>query len=113
MQDKLITKTGNDKPFETKVWGFKNTTATKETPSVLDVQIYPNPFSQSITIDVKENVVFPLTLRVTNALGQVVLATKTSETKTDLVLPNLAKGVYFLEIKDENKRIVREIMKIN
>ena len=112
LSDKLITKTGNDKPFDTKVWGFKNTTATKEVSSVWDVQIYPNPFSQSLTIDVKENVAFPLTLRLTNALGQVIWTAKTHESKIDVALPNMANGVYLLEMNDGNKRTVREVVKM-
>jgi Secretion system C-terminal sorting domain len=110
---KLITKTGNDKPYNTKVWRFNTTTPTKETPSVLEAKIYPNPFTQSINIEVPENTVFPLNIRVTNTLGQVVLATQTFERQTNLALPNLGKGVYFLELKDANKRVVREIAKMD
>lgn len=113
LSPKLITKTGNDKPYDTKVWRFNTTTPTKEAPSVLEAKIYPNPFSKSITIETQENTVFPLKIRLINALGEVVLATKTNESKTDLALPNLPKGVYFLELTTENKRTVREIVKMD
>lgn len=113
LSPKLITKTGNDKPYDTKVWRFNTTTPTKEAPSVLEAKIYPNPFSKSITIETQENTVFPLKIRLINALGEVVFATKTDQSKTDLALPDLSKGVYFLELTDENKRTVREIVKMD
>jgi hypothetical protein len=112
LTDKLMTKTGNDKPFETKVWRLSNTTATKETPSVIDVNIYPNPFLQNITIETKGHSVFPLTIRLINALGEVVLATNMNERRTDLTLPNLSKGVYILEISNEQQRSLRKIIKM-
>ena len=113
LSPKLITKTGNDKPYNTKVWRFNKTTLIKEPPSVLEAKIYPNPFSKSITIETQENTVFPLNIRLMNALGEVVLITKTDHPKIDLALPNLAKGVYFLELSDNNKRTVREIVKMD
>lgn len=113
LSPKLITKTGNDKPYDTKVWRFNTTTPTKEAPSVLEAKIYPNPFSKNITIETQENTVFPLKIRLINALGEVVLATKTDQSKIDLALPDLTKGVYFLELTAENKRSVREIIKMD
>lgn len=112
LENKLITKTGNDKPYDTKVWRFNNTTATKETPSVFEVNIYPNPFSQTFTIEVQENTTFPLSIRLMNALGEVVFSTKTNERITDLVLPNLANGMYLLEINNKNQSTLRKILKL-
>ncbi len=111
LPNKLITKTGNDTPYDTKVWRFNITTAIKEAPPVLDVQIYPNPFAQSFTIEVMENSVFPSSLRLTNSLGQTVLTTKMNESKIVLALPNLANGIYWLEIMNENKQTIRKIVK--
>ena len=63
--------------------------------------------------EAQESTVFPLNIRLINALGEVVLTTTTIQPKTDLALPNLAKGVYFLELRDKNKRLVREIVKMD
>ncbi len=112
LENKLITKTGNDKPYDTKVWRFGNTTAIKETPSVFQVNTYPNPFSQALTVEVKENTVFPLTLRLINTLGKVVYTTKSSQSSVYLNLPNLAKGEYFLEINNGKEQTVKQIVKM-
>ena len=111
LHDKLITKTGNNTPFETKVWRFESPTSTKEAPSVFDVKIYPNPFFQDVNIETEGNSAFPLTILLINTLGEVVFNTKVQSNKTHLSIPNLLKGVYFLEVNDGNQRIIRKIVK--
>lgn len=112
LHDKLITQTGNNTPFETKIWRFESPTATKETPSVFEVKIYPNPFYQDITIETEGNSLFPLTIRLINTLGEVVFNTKVLGNKANLSLPNLSKGMYLLEINDGNQRTIRKIIKM-
>ena len=112
LHDILITKTGNNTPFETKIWRFENSTATKETPSVFDVKIYPNPFFQDINIETESNSAFPVTIRVLTSLGEVVFNTKMQSNKSHLSIPNLSNGIYFLEINDGNWRTIRKIVKM-
>lgn len=112
LRDKLMTQTGNNIPFETKIWRFEAPTAIKETPSVFDVRIYPNPFLQDINIETEGSIAFPLTIRLINALGEVVFNTKAQNNKVHLSVPNLSIGVYFMEVNNGNKRTIRKIVKM-
>jgi Secretion system C-terminal sorting domain len=112
LPDKLFTNTGNDNPFDTKIWRFGNTTSIKEGPSVLDVKIYPNPFSNDLTIDVKGNKIFPIYMRLMNVLGEVMYETKTNEERVYLSMPHLSKGLYFLEVLSGNQRSVSKVVKV-
>jgi hypothetical protein len=58
------------------------------------INVYPNPFTNEITISGVNG-----SLEVINALGQVVLSYSVSELQT-INTTNLAKGIYFLKVKN-------------
>lgn len=112
LSDKLITNTGNDNPFDTKIWRFGYTTTTKEAPSVFGVKIYPNPFSNEMTIDITGKRNIPLNIRLLNVLGEVMYETKTNDERVYLSMPHLSKGLYFLEVVSGNQRSVSKVVKV-
>lgn len=113
LSDKLFTKTGNDKPYETKIWRFGNTTATKSPPSVSDVLIYPNPFSSEVTVDIGTIHPSETVIKVYDALGKQIYFSQIFESKTQISLNNFGKGIYFFDIMNSKGRVIRKVIKLN
>ena len=87
--------------------------ATGTASSVLDVNqsifnIYPNPtdgvFSIELTASEKYDVI------VYNVLGQDVFSTVTNTIMTTLDLSSFDKGVYTVELKDNNTSYIEKII---
>ena len=68
-----------------------------------NVAIFPNPFTNEVTISGVNGLV-----EVINTLGQVVLTTTVSETET-INTTSLAKGVYFIKVKNADSKLVKTI----
>ncbi|MCK5775443.1 MAG: T9SS type A sorting domain-containing protein [Bacteroidales bacterium] len=64
------------------------------------LKISPNPTSDFLTIDVKEEA----ELQIINTVGQVVLATSING-KTEIDVRNIKKGLYFVQIKNEEGKV--------
>jgi hypothetical protein len=113
--NKLVTKMSNGfKDFETKVWRFTTTTPVNEPSRFadLDVQISPNPFTTTITIN-NINVEGPLSIKLFDAVGRLILSEKITTLNATLTPPNaIPSGVYFLELTDGKRRIVKRLIKI-
>ena len=111
LPNKLITKMANG---TTKVWRF-NTRTTIQDPSVsngLDVQVSPNPFITSFTIH-SNGSEHPLSIRLFNAIGQLVFTEKNVQNNTTIIPPhNLYKGIYLLEISSEEKHVTKRLVKL-
>lgn len=72
------------------------------------ISVYPNPSTGTFTIDLgnsfdaKEHSII-----IRNILSQIVFETKTQQQKVEVRLKDVAEsGIYFLEIRDEQNRIV-------
>ena len=76
--------------------------ATLSTPSVNaeELQIYPNPVKDVLTIKLPQNENGSWTL--INQLGQIVLEGKLEITETKINSQNLISGIYALHLKDKN-----------
>ncbi len=74
----------------------------------LNVQIFPNPTSQFITINttITEN----YTLQLYNQIGQLI-SQKTSNYTSEVSLENLAAGIYFIKISASNFSETHKIIK--
>jgi hypothetical protein len=67
--------------------------------------IYPNPFSEKITITSYQS---EESIFIFNTLGELVIKTIASEHKTELDLSELSKGIYFIRIGIDTKKMVKE-----
>ena len=81
-----------------------------EESNLSNLSIYPNPTTNSISIDLGETVT-NLTATLINSFGQVVFVKDYNSTefiKLDIHTPI---GIYFLQLKTSNKVIARKIIK--
>jgi hypothetical protein len=71
-----------------------------------NIHVYPNPSNGNFIIDFDEQVTAKYELKVINCLGQTV-DTKTNKgtSKTTMDLSDLENGVYFIEIRNDDKTI--------
>ena len=80
------------------------------------IQVYPNPTSGNMTIDLKN--IFPLNasfeVQVIDINGRVVLEDKKTITTGQFILniENLPPGNYFLGLKSENTQYIKKIIKV-
>jgi len=75
-----------------------------------NIKIFPNPTNGSITISLEETI-STINLRLTNALGQVILTKNyesTNRINFDLDTP---KGVYFLQVDLDGQIVTKKILK--
>jgi len=77
-----------------------------------DVNIYPNPFTNNITVSNAENIEYVI---ITNILGQTVKEIKSTGKNTVLVDTNkLPAGIYLITIQTTNgDRVVHRVVKQN
>jgi PKD repeat protein len=92
-------------------------TATKD-PQSIDFQLFPNPFSDNLTLNFNLSEAKNLTLRLFDTRGVLVetLSEKRRFTEggysLDFQPKNLADGVYFLQIEAGNKRLYKKIVRM-
>ena len=77
------------------------------------INIYPNPTTEHLIVEFSnEDILANCSLKITNALGQVVLSTQLNNLSTNVNLNNLiSKEIYFVYIIDSQNNIV-DIKKI-
>lgn len=70
-------------------------------------KIYPNPFSQKLTISNDS----PSTLKLFNQLGQLIISKKLELLTETLDLGELEDGIYILQLDNPNQRFSKRIIK--
>lgn len=73
-------------------------------------QLYPNPFQNTLRIKLPQ-LTNTESLSIVNSLGQTVFETRLNSQQSELNLSFLPDGIYFLNIRTENKTIVKKIVK--
>ena len=79
--------------------------------SASNVNIYPNPASDNITIDVSSSLSTHSTLEILNIQGQTILQQQVQQGKTNINISGLAKGVYILKLSSNDKTEVTRFVK--
>jgi hypothetical protein len=72
-----------------------------------NISVYPNPASNFITISTS----LKSELKILNVQGQTILQYSLQQEKTDIDISRLAKGVYILKLKSNNKTEVTMFIK--
>ena len=76
---------------------------------LLNLKIYPNPFTDRIRIENKD--FNPLNISISNGLGQEVKSFKIKGSDTSLDLSSLRNGFYFMTIESDATRVTVKILK--
>ncbi|MBK6285107.1 MAG: carbohydrate-binding protein [Draconibacterium sp.] len=78
-------------------------TALQPQHSINDLQIYPNPAKNEVTVELGEVQNGEKVVAFYNTTGQIVLSNKYFDTKSVKIdISELKKGLYFVELKTEN-----------
>ncbi len=94
-------------------WGLNNLmeygyycnllTDINETPTQESISIYPNPATFSFTISSTNKI---QSIKVFNVIGEVVYKSEPNNNQSTINSNQFAKGIYFVQITDENKNVV-------
>jgi hypothetical protein len=78
-----------------------------EEGSIADVKLYPNPTSESFTIETSAPVYG--TFSIVDAQGKLVFAGEMTGTETSVNISSVARGIYYLRIPEvsEPLRVVK------
>jgi hypothetical protein len=82
--------------------------------SLQQTNVYPNPANDNVTVEFAPEIQ-KATVRIMNAIGQVVYETEVSGTgneplKTNINIANIDKGVYMMEIGGEKGKVIRKLV---
>ncbi len=72
--------------------------------------VYPNPATSFIKIDLEEVTENGYTIKIMNAMGEVVKSEQATEVKYSTSLDGLANGTYYIEIQADNFRDVQQLV---
>jgi hypothetical protein len=78
-----------------------------------ELNVFPNPTSGAINIDVVSFMDESLEVEMFNALGELVWSRNIDKVETALIttdMTNLAAGVYFLQITSKGKRLSKQVV---
>ena len=71
--------------------------------------IYPNPSTGEFTIQFSEKPVVPVTIELTDVTGQLIDRFLITDRTTVVNKPNLAKGIYYITIRNNEEVVVKKI----
>ena len=80
-----------------------------ETPTWLHYQVYPNPASSELTLDVAYDIRWiGKTLTISNANGQAIMQVQITSKIQKINISKLATGMYFLSAKKEDGSFIKQ-----
>ena len=78
-----------------------------------DINIYPNPFETSFTVQLSENTTYPVTVEVIDYLGRTVHSQVIKNATTEITLDEkIATGTYFVKVFNETTQVVERLVKM-
>lgn len=100
---------------ENTVWSnptCRTTSVSEHTPSVF-AKVFPNPVTDVLNISIeKQNLDSEVYLSIDNVLGHNFLSQKFKTTTFEIPeIKNFAKGIYFISLETEGKKIVQRLIK--
>ncbi|MEO1382016.1 MAG: PKD domain-containing protein, partial [Bacteroidota bacterium] len=89
-----------------------NTTNVSIDDALNGPRISPVPFGETLWIDMGQEVVAPVEIRLINLQGEVIQVKENVQTTTiSLATSDLAQGIYFVEVKMGDKRWIEKVRK--
>ncbi|MEC8603745.1 MAG: S8 family serine peptidase [Bacteroidota bacterium] len=76
-----------------------------------DFNLYPNPSSENIRIQIREQVKYPLHWTIYNALGLEIQSGLLFEESTSLAISKYSNGIYFLRLYNSNHAAIKSFIK--
>jgi hypothetical protein len=86
-------------------------TGINELNNSLNIKVYPNPVSETVTIDASASLSIPMAIEITNIEGQLIKTLITSGNKTDVNVSSFPKGMYFVKVETESGMTVEKFVK--
>lgn len=107
VNDSMLFFTVQDSASGRELWVLKDTPAVsgipgENRPGRSALKISPNPFSNSATIEIREEKNYNLQLSVCNLLGEIVFQSAINASQTELQRGQLMPGIYFAQVRNEN-----------
>jgi hypothetical protein len=106
---KNVVEPGGAKGFPFIIYGTAVTSGANEIASEHSFDIYPNPVSDELTIEMEGNPGH-MSFEILNSLGQTVFQGNLSE-KTVVRVSEFSPGVYILKLKDGKTCAIKRIIK--
>ena len=100
---------GQDYQDESNDFTIQSTTSIPDVPD-FDVKIFPNPVSETLTVDLSNNPSWPAQLTILDAYGRSVWTKKDDEAIVYIPLRSYAPGVYLLQIETAQGAYTRKII---
>ncbi|NNM16857.1 MAG: T9SS type A sorting domain-containing protein, partial [Bacteroidia bacterium] len=81
----------------------------------LELHVYPNPFSNTVSLDVVSSGDAPILIKVSDITGRVILEQKfnVADSIIPLYLQELEQGIYFIDAVQSDKKVSKKIIKAN
>ena len=76
----------------------------------LSFSIFPNPARTEIVVELSNNISKETTLNLQDVLGQTLVSTAVSANQTKVDLAPFSNGVYFIVLKQGDKRVVKKFV---
>jgi len=75
----------------------------------IDFAVYPNPSSGEFTIKFSTKPVSPIQIELADLLGKVLRSFETNDETILIKETNLAKGIYYLRVKNKDELVIKKI----
>jgi hypothetical protein len=91
-------------------WGKRITTASKINNSSIMIDLFPNPASDIISINIPETYL-PIDIAIYDRFGKSCKETITNKTKEIIDISDLPKGMYIVKVKSNSEVFCKKILK--
>ena len=93
----------------------KDVTGINDPLSENNIQLYPNPVKDKMSLEMTNLYTGELTIRIVNVAGQVIMENKVEKSnehfKSELDMLELNSGLYFIHIISDDNKVVKSIIK--
>ncbi len=72
-----------------------------------NINIYPNPSKESITIDISSNNSLKFKAEIFDIQGKKLKQQRLTKVKSEMNISDLSRGIYIIKIKNENKKVIK------